>query len=392
MSTALEQQPDQHADLERERLHRAALCALAEPGDIQVTRLVQDHGGTWLYERLLEPVDDPLVRETRRAVAARLAALEPERLLEQGDRLGLRFVIPGDPEWPGQLDDLAHVEPLHDRGGVPVGLWVRGPLPLTELTSSVAIVGSRSATDYGATLAAEIAGVTSRAGVTVLSGGALGIDEFAHRGAVAASCPTVAVLACGADRIYPLGNERMFARIVHDGALVSEAPLGGSPMRVRFLARNRLIAALTRGTVVVEAAVRSGALNTANWANRLSRQLMGTPGPVGSAQSQGVHELLRRSATVVTRGTDVLELLGASGEHLPEERRAPETDRDRLRPRDRQILDGVPRGSPATAADVARAAGADILRVQSALNRFEQRGLVEYVLGGWVLTEEAARS
>ena len=121
----------------------------------------------------------------------------------------------------------------------------------------------------------------------------------------------MAVLACGADRAYPLAHAEILEHIAEHGAVVSESPPGHAPFKARFLSRNRLIAALTRGTVVVEAARRSGALNTATWAARLQRPLMGVPGPVTSAPSEGVHRLLRSGqATVVTTGLDVLEVVG----------------------------------------------------------------------------------
>src|SRR4029078_13034542 len=122
------------------------------------------------------------------------------------------------------------------------------------------------------------------------------IDQAAHRGALAGGVSTVAVLACGVDRAYPAAHQRLLDHLADRGAVVSELAPGCAPTRLRFLARNRVIAALTRGTVVVEAAVRSGALNTANWANRLHRTVMGVPGPVTSAPSQGVHQLIRTGA------------------------------------------------------------------------------------------------
>ena len=176
-----------------------------------------------------------------------------------------------------------------------------------------------------------------------MSGAAFGIDQAAHRGALASRGPTVAVLACGADRAYPSAHRSLIDYIADVGLVVSEAAPGCAPTRIRFLARNRLIAALARGTVVVEAAVRSGALNTASWAAGLGRAVMGVPGPVTSAPSAGVHQLIRaRDAVLVTSGEEVLEVVGPMGSYALADPREAEQPRDRLTPRERQVLDAVP--------------------------------------------------
>lgn len=371
------------SDWSAERLARAALASVTEPGDPRMSGLVAELGAVELYETLSAERD---VRGVLSDWAARLQVAEPLRVLDKAADRGIRFVIPGDPEWPTSLEDLAAVPLLHDRGGCPVGLWVRGPLRLADLDSSVAIVGSRSATTYGAEVAAEIAARVVREGFVVVSGAAFGIDVAAHRGALAADGLTVAVLACGVDRAYPSAHARLLEHLATGGAVVSEAAPGCAPTRVRFLSRNRLIASLTRGTVVVEAAARSGALNTANWAGRLNRAVMGVPGPVTSAPSQGVHHLVRTgAATLVTGGADVLEMIGAAGEHLVEEPRGPERPRDRLPVRQQQVLDAVPVGSGARADSIARAAGLGLVEVRSTLSRLARSGLVEQREDGWRL-------
>ena len=265
-------------------------------------------------------------------VAARLRGLDPEDDLDRAAGSGLRFVVPGDAEWPARLGDLDRAPALNGRGGAPLGLWLRGAGRLDELAERpVAVVGSRSATTYGVSVAGAIAADLAEAGVSVVSGAAYGIDQAAHRGALAARGPTVAVLACGVDRAYPAAHRDLLGYIAETGLVVSETAPGGAPTKLRFLSRNRVIAALSLGTVVVEAAVRSGALNTANWAASVNRTVMGVPGPVTSAPSEGVHELLRtRDAALVTRGSDVLELVSPAGVHTQDRRRAPETARDRL--------------------------------------------------------------
>jgi DNA processing protein len=368
---------------DEERLARAALSRLTEPGDLSMTPLVHEFGGAVMHRRLLEERGLPRIFAS---IAARLPSVDAAKELDRAARLGIRFVIPTDVEWPSQLDDLAGTEPLQNRGGVPIGLWVKGPVRLDRLAGSIAVVGSRAATTYGDRIAGDIGSVAARAGAPVVSGAAFGIDQAAHRGALAGGGPTVAVLACGVDRIYPKAAEALLTHLAEVGAVVSEAPLGCSPHRIRFLARNRLIAALTCGTVIVEAAVRSGALNTANWADRLNRPVMGVPGPVTSAPSGGVHQLIRKgAATLVTNGQEVLEMVGSAGEHLLDEPRGPVRSRDHLSVKEQQVLDAVPVSTPAPADSIARVAGLAIAEVGSTLGRLEGAGLVERHDHGWRL-------
>jgi DNA processing protein len=368
---------------EEERLARLALSLVREPGDLWLTTSVSQVSGAALREHLLTARH---LKDNLRDVAVRLAQVDPERELARAARLGLRFVVPGDDEWPGQVGDLEHSEPLDRLGGTPVGLWVRGPVRLDQVARSVAVVGSRSATTYGADVSAEIAATVAREGWVLVSGGAFGIDIAAHRGALAAGGTTVAVLACGADRVYPPAHREILDYIAEHGAVVSESPPGHAPHKARFLGRNRLIAALTRGTVVVEAARRSGALNTATWAASLHRPLMGVPGPVTSAPSEGVHRLLRSGqAMVVTCGLDVLEVVGDAGEHLSREPRGPERVHDRLPPRLRQVVEAVPSMRPAAADSISRTSGVRLEDTQTALAELDRLGLVVPRGQGWRL-------
>jgi DNA processing protein len=365
-----------------ERVARAALSRLSEPGDVRLGVLVDRLGASRVYDLLREEQD---VSGVYTDVAARLRGLDPERELEQAAAQGIRFVCPEDDEWPLALGDLTGCEPLQNRGGAPLGLWVRGAHRLDEVCrSAVAVVGSRSATTYGAGVSSDLAARVAERGVTVVSGAAFGIDQAAHRGALAVKGMTVAVLACGVDRAYPSAHRNLLDYVADTGLVISELPPGCSPTRVRFLSRNRLIAALASGTLVVEAAVRSGALNTANWAVRLNRVLMGVPGPVTSAPSQGVHELIRsRGAALVTRGEDVLELLAPSGEFLSEEPRAPVLVTDGLEDRERQVLDAVPLLRPAPVDSIARIAAVASGDAAGVLARLHGLGLVELTSAGW---------
>jgi DNA processing protein len=370
---------------ETERLARAALSRIAEPGHPRMTDAVHELDGRTVLASLREGVAR---NDLGADLAQRISTVDPERELEAAQRRGFRFVVPGDPEWPPALDNLAHAPHLHERGGVPLGLWCRGSLSLAETSAeSVAVVGSRSATTYGAQVAGEISGTLARESWTVISGAAFGIDQAAHRGALAHRGPTVAVLACGVDRAYPSAHRSLIDYIADVGLVVSEAAPGCAPTRLRFLARNRLIAALARGTVVVEAAVRSGALNTASWTSGLGRPVMGVPGPVTSEPSAGVHQLIRtRDALLVTRGEEVLEAVAPMGSHTLLDLRDPEHPRDRLSPRERQVLDAVPLVHAVDARKIAETAGISWTRTKEDLLALHRAGLVEHSLGRWRLS------
>ena len=367
-----------------ERLARVSLASAVEPGDPALADEVAARGPVAALERW---------RRRSPAVDARLDGFDPERELGRAAQLGIRFVIPGDDEWHPRLDELAHADVLHRRGGIPLGLWVRGTRRLDEIGPSVAIVGSRSSTSYGEQVAARLAAEVGDAGLAVVSGAAFGIDQAAHRGAMAARAFTVAVVACGADRCYPPAHRQLIDRIAGEGLVVSEAPLGAHPKRFGFLARNRLIAALSQGTVVVEAAVRSGALNTASWAEGLSRVVMGVPGPLTSAVSEGVHELIRgRGAVLVTRGADVLEAVGPSGRWTSPRRRQAASPRDQLSVAERELLDHVPAGRADPTEVIASAVGVATDTVVVSLHRLAGIGLVEALPVGWRLSRLAIES
>jgi DNA processing protein len=248
----------------------------------------------------------------------------------------------------------------------------------------VALVGSRSATTYGVGVAGDLAAHVAAAGRPVVSGAAFGIDQAAHRGALGAGGPTVAVLACGVDRAYPSAHRPLLDHLAAHGAVVSELRPGLPPTRVRFLARNRLIAAMSQGTVVVEAAVRSGALNTANWAGRLGRVLMGVPGPVTSAPSEGVHELLRTGeAVLVTRGEHLLECLAPVGTAMVSRRRAEDRATDALDLLELRVLDAVPLVREAPSTSIAHTAGLDHAETRRALRKLAGLGAVEQIADRW---------
>lgn len=367
---------------EDDRLARVVLSCGVEPGDGRTSSLVRQIGA-------VRTLQDSLVPKPGSSLAERLAEVDPVRQLEQAARCGIRFLVPDDPEWPPGLDDLDDAITDEGVGGTPPGLWVRGPMPLTELATSVAVVGSRAASVYGVEVARGLCDHLATAAVPVVSGGAIGIDFVAHDATLTAGGATVAVLACGADRVYPAQNRLLLNHLATEFALVSEQPPGSAPTRPRFLARNRLIAALTRGTVVVEAALRSGALNTAGWADELHRPVMCVPGPVTSYTSHGVNNWLRQGrGTVVSHGSEVLELIGRAGEHLVEEARGDERPRDRLTSVERQVLEWVPVASPARVDSIARLSSLHIRETESTLQRLLGKRFVRFEKGGWRLAPD----
>ncbi|MEV6381421.1 DNA-processing protein DprA [Streptomyces sp. NPDC051773] len=366
-----------------ERLDRAFLARVLEPGDELGGRWLREYGARAVVRRLSEggrPL--PKASEKRWAgLCARAGRADPTGDLAQARDAGVRFLVPGDGEWPGQLDDLGD--------GRPVGLWVRGAANVRMWAlRSVAVVGARACTEYGAHMAATLGAGLAERGWVVVSGGAYGVDGAAHRGVLGAGGATVAVLACGVDRPYPRGHVQLIGRIAEQGLVVGELPPGEHPTPSRFILRNRVIAALTRGTVVVEAAHRSGALVTARAAQRLGRFTMGVPGPATSALSAGVHDLLRGDAILVSDAAEVVELVGDMGELAPD-RRGPVLPRDLLEPDARQVLAALPARGAAAPEEVARCAGTTVDDAVGRLYELRALGYVERHGDGWKLTRQA---
>ncbi|MEU9046112.1 DNA-processing protein DprA [Kitasatospora sp. NPDC048343] len=357
-----------------ERLARVVLSRLSEPGDAVVGRWLGRLPAVDVVQAIRDGTvpDHPGLDSARLAgYQARLPGLDPEMDLKRVRLAGGRFIIPGDTEWPSQLHDLGD--------GRPIGLWTIGTGSLRLLAlRSVAMVGSRACTAYGAHVAGELSAQLAERGWVVVSGAAYGIDAAAHRGALAVGGMTVAVLACGVDVAYPKGNAELIRRIGVQGLLVSELPPGEHPNRFRFVLRNRVIAALTRGTVVVEAAVRSGALSTARRARDLNRHTMGVAGPVTSELSAGVHALIRSgAAALVTDAAEITELIGAIGDDLAPQRSGPVLPRDLLEPPVARVLEAVP--ATAEGAPVERLARQSGLPPDEVLQRLYELGSLGYV-------------
>lgn len=386
-----------------DRLARAALSRVFEPGSDAVAATVADLGAVEVWERLRDGLDVPGLSKAHVAGArGRAEACDPEADLARAAACGARLVVPGDVEWPehrlwwsrdpGRAGTASGrgVEPqeLRRDEAPPLSLWVRGRHDLAAAVErSVAVVGARAATPYGTHVATELGFGLADRDWTVVSGGAYGIDGAAHSGALSADrAPTVAVLACGVDVAYPKGHDRLLGRVVEQGLVVSELPPGAMATRLRFLVRNRLIAALTSSTVVVEAARRSGSLSTARLAAALTRPVLAVPGPVTSAASVGTHGLLRDGAVLVTCVTDVLSSSGAVGEVADDDRRGPRDPRDGLSAAVRRVLDAVPVRRAAGLSSIATVAGVSPLVVQQVLPPLLVAGLVERQPDGWRLT------
>ena len=277
-------------------LTKLRLFHAIEPGDKYWLDEIAKNGAEHVLENLL---DQNFEWKRRSAMKIRERLKTPVESLasEILDSKGV-FITEEDEAWPHQIRDL--LVP-------PIGLIIRGNI---ENCNSVAIVGTRNPTTYGARIASEFASGFADRGVTIISGGAYGIDTHAHRGALAAEGRSIAVLASGISVSYPAGNERLFDEILENGALISEVMPTERARPERFLTRNRLIAALAKATIVVEAAFRSGSLRTARDAAELLRIVLAVPGPINSPSSDGCHRLIgERCAEIVTSVADAMEFL-----------------------------------------------------------------------------------
>lgn len=386
-------EPDQ-SDLDT-LLARVVWARLVEPGDAVAGWLIGSLGAGTALDRVVSGIPATSVCDEARK---RCDGAEPPVRIDQidagmrrwrpridrGDTLTdldragagkMALLSPDSPAWPAILDDLG----LH----APVLLWTVGDVSLLS-SYGVAVVGARACTGYGTQVTAELCDTACSAGAVIVSGAAYGIDAVAHRTAFAAGAPTIGVVAGGADRPYPAAHAEMYRRIGREGLLCTEMVPGSAPTRWRFLQRNRIIACLGRATLVTEAGVRSGSLNTAGHASQLARPLGAVPGPVTSPASAGCHRLIREyGATVITNGAELRELLGLDddpvlfGEADPADARDGEPAGGRQPALHRRILDALPLRGSRSLDDVARAAGVDEDEARSALAELRVLGYVD---------------
>lgn len=373
-------------EVDAERLARVSLSVVLDPGHGPVLRQVSAESAAVVWRGLVDgdPQLDPTGRYQRLA-----RDVDGQQVLERAAAQGVSFLAPGDAGWPDSLADLSEAA-LTGQGGLPVGLWLRGSAAAFNGTPSVAVVGSRAATRYGVEVAADISLGLAEAGACVVSGAAYGIDAAAHRGALLGQGATVAVLAGGVDVPYPRGNTSLIERIAERGAVVSEAAPGRTVTRRAFLARNRLIAALAVVVVLVEAGARSGARNTVNWGEQLSRGLCAVPGPVTSAMSSGPHRLIRDGQPLVTSAQDVLELAGPFGEHTQTDPGGPWRLWDDLSEDARTVLDAFDAGTGCTVAELGTRTGFGVPRLLSLVGELTSLGAIRGTGDLWHLDRGAS--
>lgn len=396
-----------------ERFARSAWCAIAEPGDGDAGLLIATFGARGALQRVVDRtpatalaaefaergLDAPLARweEAVRRWAPRVASAELLRGLSQAARFGCRLLVPDDEFWPAGVDDL--------QLNAPHALWARGDVSrLAHLRRSIAIVGARAATGYGEHVTVEAASGLVDRGFAIVSGAAYGIDGVAHRAALASQGTTVAVLAGGLDRFYPSGHEQLLTRIVDRGVVLAEVPCATAPTRWRFLLRNRLIAAMSNATVVVEAGSRSGSINTAKHANDLSRPLAAVPGPVTSSASAGCHWLIREYAAIcVTTPDEMAELVplvpGDVSQTLPvvfdDDPQSSTKPGNAVGSHDPygtrlRVLDALSAHGGRSAQKVAALSGLALDRVRAELGLLELEGLAREMPSGWMRQREAS--
>jgi DNA processing protein len=386
-AVAGEQLPDEQIE---DRFARASWTGIAEPGDRMAGELVAALGAGRALASLVEGWSREAIRDSVVAggvevsiddVEAALARWRPRMksavaviALRQAARFSVRLLVPGDPSWPSALGDLGSHAPL--------ALWLRGnESTLATVGRSIALVGARAATGYGEHITMEAsAGLVDR-GYTIVSGAAYGIDGMAHRAALASAGQTVAFLAGGVDRFYPSGHDALLTRIVEKGAVVSELPCGSPPTKWRFLQRNRLIAAASRATIVLEAGWRSGSLNTAGHAATLGRPLGAVPGPVTSAASAGCHRLIREfDAVCVTNADEMAELAPLDAERVTD---GPAHNGGGYSPEQIRVLDALSSRAARAAEEVARRSGLSVAGVQAVLGVLELDGSAKESERGW---------
>lgn len=279
---------------------RAILFSVIEGGQAFWSSEISTKGALAVYEKLLRGGYDSIKYEK---LISSLRGISGDQVLSEIDKHQARLITPIDEDWPVQVNDLA---------APPIGLIIKGNISALH-QRSLAIVGTRNPTSYGARIAGDFAAGFADREWAIVSGGAYGIDSYAHKGALIAEGMTVAVIASGIDINYPAGNTRLFAEICELGVMVTESMPGQRALPHRFLTRNRLIASISKATLVVEAAFRSGSLRTARDAAEMFRPVMAIPGPINSPTSEGCHRLIgERAAEIVTSVADAVEFVGAN--------------------------------------------------------------------------------
>lgn len=357
-----------------ERSARMGLCALAWLGAPAVATAVVEFGAVDVWTGLLARGEETVWG--RRAAAVDLVGIQ-----RATEALQARFIIPTDPEWPQGLANLATAD-VAGQSGEPTGLWVLGR-SLQELDGGVAIVGARASTSYGEQAALLLAADLAVGGRPIVSGLAFGIDAAAHRGALGNRGTTIAVVASGLDNPYPSANRALADAVIRGGALVSELPPGYRPTKHAFLARNRIIAGLSEAVIVVEAASRSGAKNTASWGNALGRHVLAVPGPITSSMSSTPHRLIREGeATLVTSAADVEACLQPVGRVIEPDGRGERRPIDALPAELRELREAIQVREEVTPAQLSQRTGQPRVAVLAGISELVEMGWLEETLTG----------
>lgn len=376
-----------------ESFARAVWSLITEPGDSFAAALISTLGAKSALEAELNRITgkqyvklineagfdddsgerfknlDSLLSDARERWQPRLKLNSAENMLSVARSCKAKLLTPSSSIWPEQLEDL--------NLGTPHCIWVRGKAEsLISANRSMAVVGARQATSYGEWVATEIVSAAAAENLAIISGGAYGIDAVSHRSALATNTTTIAIMAGGVDRLYPSGNADLLTRIIQNGAVISEQAPGSNPTRWRFLQRNRLIAALSSATIVVEAGKRSGAINTAHHAVVLHRPLGVAPGPISSPASLGCHNLIRENPdSLLTSALDAVNLVTGNWQ--------PELFEDQpIGPLETRALDAMGK-SQIDEPEIATRAGLTTRELITALGRLQLLGLVAQGDIGW---------
>ena len=369
---------------------RAAWSTIIEPGDRLAGVIIDQLGAELALRHVIQrtlPLElshvvsgqnsDDLAAALERWVP-RLNAADALLALQRAAAVGAFLLVPQMPRWPRGLRDIGPHQP--------VVLWGRGQRDaLDGFERSIAIVGARASTGYGEHVTMELtAGLVDRK-VSIVSGAAYGIDGMAHRSALATEGTTMAFMAGGVDRFYPSGHDALLGRIIESGVVLAETPCGFAPTKWRFLQRNRLIAAASQATVVVEAGWRSGSLNTANHAASMGRPLGAVPGPITSASSAGCHRLLREyDAVCVTTAGEVAELISFDQPEGSEPRA--NTLVLEFSSQATRVLDSLAPRKQRSVDELARISGLSVREVATALGELELEQRATMRERGWCLS------
>lgn len=352
-----------------DREARMGLAALEPLGALPMAKALDQFSASEVWEGFLR-------RGDATSWGRRAACIELDAVRRASDACGARFIIPGDDEWPACLADL-DLAVVSQQGGQPVGLWVRGAA-LTGIAGGVAVVGARASSSYGGQVATTLAADLAADGRTIVSGVAFGIDAAAHRGALGVRGVTVGVLASGIDIAYPSAHRELLKAMLERGTIVSEQPPGARPTRYAFLARNRIIAAISGAVVVVEAAARSGAKNTASWASALGRPLLAVPGPVTSSLSSTPHRLIRDGEAILCAGAaDVSTVLAPIGSLQETGQRGADRPIDALDAELLVLREAVGAGEEVTPAQLVARTGQRMFDVLAHVAELVERGWLE---------------